>query len=58
MLAPHHADGWLVLAMVKQLQGDAEEMLRACREYLARAPRDDPRRAQVEALVATAPEGQ
>lgn len=58
MLAPHHADGWLVLGMVKQLQGDDEATLRACREYLARAPRDDPRRAQVEQLVATAPEGQ
>ena len=58
MLAPHHADGWLVLAMVRQLQGQDEATLRACREYLARTPRDDPRRAQVEALVATAPEGQ
>jgi tetratricopeptide (TPR) repeat protein len=58
MLAPHHADGWLVLGMVKQLQGDTEGTLKACREYLARAPRNDPRRPQVEALVATAPEGQ
>ncbi len=48
----------VVLAMVRQLKGDDAGMLAACREYLARAPRSDPRRAQVEALVATAPEGQ
>jgi tetratricopeptide (TPR) repeat protein len=56
-LAPHHADGWLVLAMVRQLKGDAEGMMSACREYLARAPRNDPRRAQVQELVTDAPEG-
>jgi tetratricopeptide (TPR) repeat protein len=53
-LAPHHADGWLVLGMVKQLKGDVEGMLSACRDYLARAPRDDPRRPAVEEIVANA----
>lgn len=54
-LAPHYAEPWMVLGMVRDWKQDSEGAAQAYRSFLARAPRDDPRRAQVEPLIGAAP---
>lgn len=52
-LAPWYAEPWIVLGVVRDRRGD-ERAKEAFREFLARARRDDPRREQVEPIVAVA----
>lgn len=54
--APHWAEPWYVLGLVRDW-GAPGDPLEAYREFLLRARRDDPRRAQVEALAGVAPAG-
>lgn len=49
-LSPYYADPWFLLGLVRDWRGEGDS-LGAYRAFLARARRNDPRRAQVEALV-------
>ena len=51
--APYWADPWFLLGLVRDW-GAPGDALEAYRAFLARARRDDPRRAQVEPLVVAA----
>jgi tetratricopeptide (TPR) repeat protein len=54
-LAPYYAEPWFLLGMVRDWRGEGDSVA-AYRAFLARARRDDPRRAQVEPIVvATTP---
>jgi tetratricopeptide (TPR) repeat protein len=52
-LAPYYAEPWFLLGMVRDWRGEGDSMT-AYRAFLDRARRDDPRRAQVEPLFASA----
>ena len=49
-MAPYYADPWFLLGLVRDWRG--EDSTAAYRGFLQRARRDDPRRAQVEPIVA------
>jgi tetratricopeptide (TPR) repeat protein len=51
-MAPYYAEAWFLLAMVRDWRGKGEDAMGAYHAFLQRARRDDPRRAQVEQLVA------
>ncbi|HST57679.1 MAG TPA: hypothetical protein VLK84_03255 [Longimicrobium sp.] len=51
-LAPYYADPWYILGLVRDWRGEGDS-LAPYRAFLARARRDDPRRARVEGMVAT-----
>lgn len=52
-VAPHFADPWYLLGLVRDWRG-SDRSLEAYRGFLDRARRDDPRRADVEPVVASA----
>ncbi len=53
-LAPYYADPGFILGLVRDWRGEGDS-LAAYRAFLARARRDDPRRARVEGIVAPPP---
>jgi tetratricopeptide (TPR) repeat protein len=56
-VAPHYAEPWYVLGLVRDWRG-SDQGVEAYRGFLHRARRDDPRRAQVEQVIgAGAPGG-
>lgn len=50
--APYFADAWFLLGLVRDWRGEGAGSAAAYRAFLQRARRDDPRRAQVEPIVA------
>jgi Tfp pilus assembly protein PilF len=54
-LAPLFAEPWLLLGAVRERQGNTPGALEAFRGFVERVRRDDPRRAQVEAVLAQVP---
>jgi tetratricopeptide (TPR) repeat protein len=52
-LAPYYAEPWFLLGLVRDWSGEGDAAA-AYRAFLARARRDDPRRPQVEQIVAPA----
>jgi tetratricopeptide (TPR) repeat protein len=52
-LAPHFAEPWLLLGAVRERQGNTPAALDAFQGFAERATRADPRRSQVEAILAS-----